>query len=93
MIQGEFPLWVQWVKNMIAAAQVAVELRVQSLALHSGSRIPCCHDCSICTAATHIQSRAWELPYAMSLVSLLKKKKNSRNLFEYLLSVSNRYTW
>ena len=36
-----------WVKNPTVAAQVAVEVRVRSLAQHSGLRIWCCCNCGV----------------------------------------------
>ena len=48
----------QWVKNLMAAAQVAAEAQVQSPAWGSG-----CQGSGVATAAAWIQSLARELPY------------------------------
>ena len=53
----------QWVKNPTAAAWVATEAWVWSLAQYSGLK-----DLAQVAAETHIQSRAQELPYAAGAV-------------------------
>ena len=45
MMAEEFLPMAQWVKNWTAAAQVAVEVQVQSLALLSGLRDPVGYSC------------------------------------------------
>ena len=56
----------QWIKNLTAAAQDAVESQVQSLAWH--------RSCGIATATVQIQSLAHKLPYAAGVPT--KNKKN-----------------
>ena len=57
----------QWVKNLTAMAQVAVEAQVQVLALHSGLKDP-----ALPQLWLKIQSLAQEFPYTAYVV--IKKK-------------------
>ena len=50
---------VQWVNNLTAAAQVALEAQIPSLAQHSGLKDP------VLPQLWLIQCLAWELPYAV----------------------------
>ena len=52
------PTMAQWVKNVTAVSQVAVEAWVPSLAQGTGLK-------DLATAAAQIQSQAWELPHAL----------------------------
>ena len=51
----------RWVKNLMVAAQVAVEVRVRSPAWHSGLMD---RRCCRCITVAWIQSLAWEFPCA-----------------------------
>ena len=57
-----------------------MRLRVQSLALHSGLRIRCCHELWRRLAATAlIRPLVWEPPYAVGVA--LKRQKTKKNFF------------
>ena len=68
------PTVIQWVKNMTAAAWVAVEAPFQSQAQHSGLNDPALpQQQHRLAAAAQNQSQAWEFPYAMGVA--IKEKK------------------
>ena len=75
------PAGVQCVKNLMARAQVAMELQVQSLTQCSGSKDPVLLQlwCRV-AAAAWIQSLAWELPYARGATIKLKKDDSTLKL-------------
>ena len=68
---------VQWVKNLTAAVQVTVDVRVQSLILHSGLKDPMSPQLWFRLQLWLIQSLAWELPYAVGVAKKILKRKKS----------------
>ena len=69
------PAVVQWVKYLTAAAQVAAEMWLWSLAQHNGLRIWCHCSCGL--------DSTWKLPYAASMAIKKKKKKRKKKKSVY----------
>ena len=76
---------VQWIKNLIAVARVAVEVHVYSLAQHSGLKDPALLQLRPWVTAARTQSWAKELPCALGVAV---KKISYMNVF--LTSMSRK---